>query len=82
MRIQTLYEVGEFERSFIEAHQGNRLHRHLFGNGIHRAMETVDNFIGQNTTDNMLAKLLPWIKGLEDKREKLMTTFVPEFQGI
>ncbi|KAK0087548.1 hypothetical protein PV325_000798 [Microctonus aethiopoides] len=72
MRVETLYNTGEFGNSLVHAHRGERQCRYPFENAIHRANETVENCIGYNTLPDVLVALLPWMKKLEAQRKSLI----------
>lgn len=85
MRVETLYNTGEFGNSLVHAHRGERQCRYPFENAIHRANETVENCIGYNTLPDVLVALLPWMKKLEAQRKSLIAKLSAdgdEFEGI
>lgn len=86
MLLQTLFHVGEFEYSLIQAHQGFKKRRTIaLEHGILQGNETIEDCVGRNNPPNALELLLPWIRKLEEHRKLMIEKLkeeVDELHGI
>lgn len=71
MRIEALFQIGEFSRGLALAHDSMRL-RTTFGHYVHQAEGTINDCIGKNTSPIALLLLYPWIQRLQKHREFLI----------
>ncbi|XP_067205875.1 outer dynein arm-docking complex subunit 4 [Linepithema humile] len=72
MRIETLFQIGEFGHSLALAHDSVRRRGMTFEHGVHQASGTIDDCIGKNTSPIALLLLYPWIQQLQKHREFLI----------
>ncbi|XP_025155450.1 tetratricopeptide repeat protein 25-like [Harpegnathos saltator] len=83
MRMQALFQAGEFSHSLVHAHEGmRRRHSMTFEHGIYQARETIEDCVGRNTSPIALLLLYPWIRKLHDYRDHLIGQKEDQFQGI
>ncbi|XP_025074461.1 uncharacterized protein LOC105428979, partial [Pogonomyrmex barbatus] len=72
MRMEALFEIGEFGHSLVHAYEGLRRHGMTFEHGVYQANETIEDCIGRNTSPVALLLLYPWIRHLWAHRKLLM----------
>ncbi|XP_029172700.1 uncharacterized protein LOC114941759, partial [Nylanderia fulva] len=74
IRMETLFQIGEFSLSLVHAYEGMRRRRYgmTFEHGVYLANETIEDCIGQNTSPVALLLLYPWIRRLCEHRERLI----------
>jgi len=72
MRIEALFQVGEFGHSLALAHDSVRRLGMSFEHGVHQASGTIEDCIGKNASPIALLQLYPWIKRLQKHREFLI----------
>ncbi|XP_070149781.1 outer dynein arm-docking complex subunit 4 [Polyergus mexicanus] len=85
MRMEALFQIGEFGSSLAHAYEGMRRHGMTFEHGVYQANETVEDCIGRNTSPMALLLLYPWIQRLCEHRELLIGRLEveeDEFEGI
>ncbi|XP_018308813.1 uncharacterized protein [Mycetomoellerius zeteki] len=72
MRMEALFQIGEFSHSLVHAYEGMRRHGMTFEHGVYQANETIEDCIGRNTSPVALLLLYPWIRRLWKHRELLI----------
>ncbi|XP_012058299.1 PREDICTED: tetratricopeptide repeat protein 25-like [Atta cephalotes] len=72
MRMEALFQIGEFSHSLVHAYEGMRRHGMTFEHGVYQANETIEDCIGRNTSPIALLLLYPWIRHLWKHRELLL----------
>jgi len=72
MRMEALFQIGEFGHSLVHAYEGMRRHGVTFEHGVYQANETIEDCIGRNTSPVALLLLYPWIRRLWQHRELLI----------
>ncbi|XP_050454921.1 uncharacterized protein LOC126853330 [Cataglyphis hispanica] len=85
MRMEALFQIGEFGLSLTYAYEGMRRHGMTFEHGVYQAYETIEDCIGRNTSPMALLLLYPWIQRLCEYRELLIGKLEveeDEFEGI
>ncbi|XP_025263407.1 tetratricopeptide repeat protein 25-like [Camponotus floridanus] len=85
VRMETLFQTGEFGSSLAHAYEGMRRHGMTFEHGVYQAYETIEDCIGRNTSPMALLLLYPWIRRLCEHRELLIGKLEveeDEFKGI
>ncbi|KMQ97955.1 tetratricopeptide repeat protein 25-like protein [Lasius niger] len=85
IRMEALFQIGEFGPSLAHAYEGMRRHGMTFEHGIYQANETVEDCIGRNTSPMALLLLYPWIRRLYEHRERLIGKLEveeDEFKGV
>lgn len=78
MRMEALFQIGEFGHSLVHAYEGMRRHGVTFEHGVYQANETIEDCIGRNTSPIALLLLYPWIRHLRAHRELLIGKLVEE----
>ncbi|XP_070522365.1 outer dynein arm-docking complex subunit 4-like [Cardiocondyla obscurior] len=64
MRMEALFQIGEFGHSLVHAYEGARRHGVTFEHGVYQANETIEDCIGRNTSPIALLLLYSWIRHL------------------
>ncbi|XP_024890821.1 tetratricopeptide repeat protein 25-like [Temnothorax curvispinosus] len=85
MRMEALFQIGEFGHSLVHAYEGMRRHGVTFEHGAYQANETIEDCIGRNTSPVALLLLYPWIRRLWEHRELLIGKFEEkenELEGV
>ncbi|KYN43316.1 hypothetical protein ALC56_02264 [Trachymyrmex septentrionalis] len=72
MRVEALFQIGEFSHSLVHAYEGMRRHGMTFEHGVYQANETIEDCVGRNTSPIALLLLFPWIRRLLKHRELLI----------
>lgn len=72
MRMEALFQIGEYGPSMSHAYEGMRHHRAIFAHGVYQAKETLEDCIGRNTSPIALLLLYPWIRNLWQHRKYLI----------
>ncbi|KAG5332863.1 TTC25 protein, partial [Acromyrmex heyeri] len=78
MRMEALFQIGEFSHSLVHAYEGMRRHGVTFEHGVYQANETIEDCIGRNTSPIALLLLYPWIRRLWKHRELLIAKLKEE----
>ncbi|XP_015585058.1 tetratricopeptide repeat protein 25 [Cephus cinctus] len=84
-RVETLFQIAEFDYSLVHAHQGMTHKRYPFEWGVFQGNETAEDCVGRNTSARLLMELYPWIKNVQEQRKILIAKLdeeEDEFEGI